>query len=213
MESTTPTMIEQSEQIANYTPTSADGHFDISSLNLNQAHYSDRSNQVSRSNSVKNSKKSAGGSSNRASLTLVSTSGYEPIPASYTRSGHATPDSAQSHSGAVTPYQYTHGSRSHPLSPNGTLNHGLEFNFSSVSMPPGSSTYANGPFPHIHPGNEHSYEWSQFSPRFNSHDDYGHQQFPSGTNTPLQRVKSEIDITHLPLNDFTYMKTPSSSGP
>jgi hypothetical protein len=209
---TTPPRADASEQLTSYTPTSADSSVDIGALNLNQPHYNDSSNQVSRANSVKNSNGRPGNSSNRTSMGLINTSGFETGPANYPRSGHVTPDSAGTESGAVTPFHYPHESRSNPLSPNGTVPNAM-YNIPSASMPPGSN-FSNGSFPHIHTGQD-QHDWNQFASRFYPHDEYGHQMYHSGTNTPLQRIKSDTDISNFPLHGIgPYInKPPGSSRP
>lgn len=206
MESNTPTGANQAQQMEVFTPTSLDGAFDINSLNLGHSQYVENANQVSRSNSIKKSKRSTGSHSNRASLGMVNT-GYDPTSYGYA-SGHVTPDSATT-SGAATPYTYMHESRSNQISPSGGYNaaNGSDMGFGAVTRAPTSATYHNnGSLPHI-AGQRggHDLDWSSFS-NYNSNDDYGNTLYHSGTNTPLtaHRIKSEADIQ---LGDYPYLQS------
>ena len=206
MESNTPTAVNQAQQMEVFTPTSLDGSFDINALNLGQSQYVESADQVSRSNSIKKSKRSTGSHSNRASLGLVNTSGYDPTSYGYV-SGHVTPDSATT-SGAATPYTYLHESRSNQISPSGAYNTGTnsDMGFSGVSRAPTSANYSNGSLPHI-AGQRggHDIDWSSFS-NYNSNDDYGQTQYNSGTNTPsLHRIKSEADLGGMHMGDYPYL--------
>ena len=207
MESSTPTEVSQAPQMDVFTPTSLDGSFDINALNLGQPQYVESANQLSRSNSIKKSKRSTGSHSNRASLGLVNTSGYDPASYGYV-SGHVTPDSATT-SGAATPYTYQYESRSNQISPSGAYNtvNGRDMGFGGVSRAPTSSNYSNGSLPHI-AGQRggHDIDWHTFS-NFNSNDDYGNTQYPSGTNTPLHPIKSEGDLANLPIGDYSFLQS------
>lgn len=204
MERSTPTDVHQAQPMEVFSPTSLDGSFDISTLNLGQAPYVDSASQVPGSNGAKKSKRSTGSHSNRASLGLVNTSGYDPASYGYV-SGHVTPDSATT-SGAATPYTYQYESRSNQISPTGAYNavNGRDMGFGGVSRAPTSSSYNNGALPHIRGG--HDVDWHSF-PNFNSNDDYGNTQYHSGTNTPLHPVKSEGDLANLPIGDYSYLQS------
>ncbi len=207
MESSTPTDVNQAQLTEVFSPASLDGSFDVRGLNLGQPHYVENANQLSRSNSIKESKRSTGSHSNRASLGLVNTSGYDPTTYGYV-SGHVTPDSATT-SGAATPYTYHYESRSNQISPSGAYNtmNGRDMGFGGVSRAPTSSNYTNGSLPHI-AGQRggHDIDWpSTFT--FNSNDDYGSTQYHSGTNTPIHPIKSEGDLANLPMTDYTYLHT------
>lgn len=198
LESTTPTITDQAPNTSPFTPTSQE-NFDINTLHIgaqSRSHYADSSGQVSRANSVKKSKGSTGTASNRTSLGMVNTSGYESANYAYS-AGHITPDSVTS-SGAATPYQYTHESRPNQLSPNGTFNspvNGTSLAYSTVSSAPPTSSHVQGTLPHIRGGAD--FDWTPF----NSHDDYGNGHYHSGTNTP-HRIKSEHDFTAFNIPDY-----------
>lgn len=203
MESNTPTGVNQTQQMENYNPPSLDGTFDITDLSLGQSQYTQSSDQTSRPSSVKKSKRSTASHSNRTSLGMVNTSGYDP---SYGYiSGAVTPDSA-TESGAATPYTYMHESRSNQISPSGAYNtaNGGDMGFNGVSRAPTSSIYSNGALPHI-AGQRggHDIDWSSFS-NYGSNDDYGNTQYHSGTNTP-HRIKSETDLSNIQLGDYPYL--------
>ena len=207
MESRTPTLT-QAQPMEVYTPTSLDGSFDINTLNLGQSPYVESANQVSRTDSIKKSKRSTGSHSNRASLVgLVGTSGYDPAGYGYV-SGHVTPESATT-SGAATPFTYMPESRSSQISPSGAYNtaNSSDMGFSGMSRAPTSSNYNNGSLPHI-AGQRggHDMDWSHFS-AYNSNDDYGNTQYPSGTNTPLHRIKSEADVSNIQMGDYPYLQS------
>ena len=198
LENSTPTMSDRSQQMASYTPTSLDGAFDITTLNLGQRQYGDNSNQVSRSNSYKKSKSSTGSTSNRASLGMVSTAVYPPTTYEYSSTGHITPESITS-SGAATPYQYPHESRSQ-LSPTGPV---TETNFPSTSRQHASGNLFQGLpriFGQTH-SNGHEIDWNHLT--YGTSDEYGQSHYYSGTNTPLQRTKSDSDFTNLQISDYT----------
>ena len=206
MESNTPTGANQAQQMEVYTPTSLDASFDINALSLVQSPYVDNADQLSRSNSIKKSKRSTDSNSNRASLGMVNTSAYESATFGYI-SGHVTPDSATT-SGAATPYNYMqHDSRSTQISPNGAYTTASgDMGFGAVTRAPTSATYHHhGSLPHIagHRGG-HDLDWP--FPNYNSNDDYGNTLYHSGTNTPLtaHRIKSEAD---LPLGEYAFLPT------
>ena len=205
VERTPSTVADQAQQVMPFTPTSLDGSFDINALTLGQSSYGGDSNQASRSNSIKKSKKS-GSTSNRASFGMTSTSGYD--SSSYPYSGHVTPDSITT-SGAATPYTFQHESRANQLSPDGTFNHSansLDLNFNGVSRPPTSSTYNHGTLPHIvgqTPSRGPDVDWSSIPP-YASHDEYGNAQYHSGTNTPLHQIKTDTDFSTLA--DYSYLQ-------
>ena len=204
MESNTPTDVNQAQQMEDFTPTSLDASFDINALNLGQPPYVESAAQISRPDSIKKSKRSTGSHSNRASLGLVSTSGYDPTGYGYA-SGHVTPDSATT-SGAATPYTYQYESRSNQISPNGAYNTVTrDMGFGGVSRAPTSSNYSSGALPHI-AGQRggHDLDWPSFS-NYNPNDDYGNAQYHSGTNTPLHPVKSESDLANLPMGDYSFL--------
>ncbi|KAK4695314.1 hypothetical protein P7C71_g2421, partial [Lecanoromycetidae sp. Uapishka_2] len=210
LDSATPTITDHTPKSDPYTPTSQES-FDMGSLSIagsSHDQYGDSSGQVSRANSVKKAKRGNGTASNRTSLGMVNTAGFEPASYAYS-AGHITPDSITS-SGAATPYQYTHESRSSQLSPGGTFNspvNGIGLGFPSMTSPPSTSNHIQGILPHI-AGQGHGrggidYDW----PQFNSQDDYSNGQYPSGTNTPL-RVKSEHDFTSFNLPEYpAYLRT------
>lgn len=210
LDSTTPTITDHEPNLSPFTPTSQE-QFDISNLNItgpSQDQYVDHSGRVSRANSIKQSKRSSGTASNRTSLGMVNTAGYESANYAYS-AGHITPDSITS-SGAATPYQYTHESRSSQLSPSGTFTspvNGISLGFPSVSSAPPTSNHVQGSLPLIagqgHGRGPMDFDW----PQFNSHDDYSNGHYPSGTNTPL-RVKSEHDFTTFNMPDYpSYLRT------
>ena len=196
LESSTPTMSERSQQMNSYTPTSLDGSFDITSLTLGQRQYGDNSNQVSRSNSNKKSKGSTGSTSNRASLGMVTTAVY-PTTYEYSSTGHITPESITS-SGAATPYQYPHEGRGQ-LSPTGPV---TETNFPSNSRQHTSGNLFQA-LPRIFgqtPGHGQDMDWNPLA--YGTPDEYGQSHYYSGTNTPLQRTKSDSDFTSLQMSDY-----------
>ena len=209
MASNTPTDVSQSQQLEIFSPASLDGSFDMNTLSLGQTQYVDNTHQVSRSNSLKKSKRSTGSRSNRVSLNranlgLVNTSGYDPSSYAYA-SGHVTPDSATT-SGAATPYTFMHESRSSQISPSGAYNaiNGRDMGFGGMSRTPTSLNYSNGSLPHIagQRGGQ-DMDWHGFN--FNSHDDFGNPHFHSGTNTPIHPIKSEGDLVNLPIQDYPYL--------
>ena len=183
------------DQMSNYpTPTmEAPASIEFSNLSLDQSNYGGASNQVSRANSVS---RSTGGHSNRASLGMISASGYE--SAGYAHStGHVTPDSVTT-SGAATPYTYPHESRTSQFSENGAL-------CPPSSGDPTSSNYNHAPFPHI-VGQDHGrgyhMSWPQY-PQYNTQDEYTIGQSHSGTNTPLEGDnKPDDDFPNLPMDTF-----------
>ena len=206
LEGNTPTEVNQPQQMEAFTPTSLDGNFDFNNLNLGQSSYVDSTNQISRSDSIKKSKRDSGSHSNRASLGLVSTpAGYDPTSCVYV-SGHVTPESATT-SGAATPYTYQYDSRSNQISPNGAYNamNGRDMGFGGMSRAPTSTNYVTGVLPHI-AGQRggHEMDW-HFPSNFNSNDDYGNTQYHSGTNTPIHPIKSEGDLASLPMGEYTYL--------
>lgn len=206
MEDNTPTGVNQAQQMDVFTPTSLDASYDINALTLGQSPYVESANQDSQSSSIKKSKRSTGSHSNRASLGLVNTSGYDATSYGYV-SGHVTPDSATT-SGAATPYTYMHESRSNQISPSGAYNiaNGSDMGFNGVSRAPTSSNYSNGSLPHI-AGQRggHDIDWP-FS-NYNPNDDYGNTQYHSGTNTPIHRIKSETDLYSVQPGDYSYLQT------
>ena len=203
MESNTPTGVTQAQQMEGFNQTNLDGTFDFNALDLGQSSYVESANQISRSNSIKKSKRSTGSHSNRASLGLVNTGGYDATSYGYV-SGHVTPDSATT-SGAATPYTYMHESRSNQISPSGAYSivNGNDMGFNGVSRAPTSSNYSNGTLPHIAGQRGGDMDWPFFSNN-NPNDDYGNTQYHSGTNTPIHRIKSETDL-HMPTGDFSYL--------
>ena len=207
MENNTPTDVTQAQPLEVFSPTSLDGSFDMNALNLGQPQYVESANQVSRPNSIKKSKRSTGSHSNRASLGVANTSGYDPANYGYV-SGHVTPDSATT-SGAATPYTYQYESRSNQISPTGAFNSvtGRDMTFNGASRAPTSSNYNNGALPHIaQPKGGHDLDWPPF-PTFTPTDDYGSTQYHSGTNTPIHPIKSEGDLANLPIGDYSYLQS------
>ena len=184
-----------------FTPTSADATFDFHTLNLNQTPlYIKNANQTSGSNSVRNSNPSSDSHSNRTSLGLVNTSGYDPN-FGYV-SGHVTPESATA-SGAVTPFNgYSYDSRSHQISPSGAYNavNGRDMGFNGVSRAPTSANHY-GTLPHI-AGQRggHELEWPYSN--LNSNDEYSSTELNSGNSTPPHTIKSEGDLFSLPIRDY-----------
>lgn len=200
MESSTPTGVNQAHQMEAYTPTSLNGSFDMNALNLGQSPYVESAEQVSQASTVKKSKRSTGSHSNRTSMGLVSTSGYDPASYGYV-SGHVTPDSATT-SGAATPYTYLHESRPNQISPTGAYNaaNGNEMGFGGVSRAPTSSNYGNASLPQI-AGQRGGHEMDWY-PSYNSNDDYGNTQYQSGTNTPINPIKTEVDLSTLHMSEY-----------
>ena len=198
MDSGTPTIPDTPSrpQLSAYTPTSSDTSFDMNNLSLNQQNYGERSNQVSRANSVTRSGRSSGSQSNRASLGMVNTPVYE--PAGYAHSaGHVTPDSINT-SGAATPYTFQHESRTNQLPGNEQFPHTSngDLGFCASSRPPTSSSYSHASLPHIvgqSNARGYSTDWPPY--QYNSHDDYGNGQHHSGANTPLERGKPNDDFS------------------
>lgn len=196
MDSGTPIIsdIPMHPHLPHYIPTSSDTSFDMNNLSLDQQNYSEHSKQVSRANSVAGSGGSSGSQSNRASLGMVNTPVYE--QAGYAHSaGHVTPDSITT-SGAATPFTFPHEARTNQLPGNEqfsrTANGDLDFGASS--RPPTSSNYSHASLPQIvGQGHSRSYntDWPPY--QYNSHDEYGHGQHHSGTNTPLEREKHDDD--------------------
>lgn len=196
MESGTPTIsdIPGHPQMPSYTPTSADASFDLTNLNLSQSNYGERSNQVSRANSVTRSGRSTGSQSNRASLGMVPTTGYESVGYAHS-AGHVTPDSITT-SGAATPYTYPHEPRTSQLPGHEQFSHTAngDLAFNASSRPPTSSSYNHTSLPHIvgqgH-NREYNTDWSPYS--LGSHDELGNGQHHSGTTTPFEREKPTAD--------------------
>lgn len=193
-------------QMTNYTPTSMESTFDLSNLNLNSPSYTSASNQVSRDNSVTRATRSTGSQSNRASLGMVSTSGYE--SAGYAHStGHVTPDSITT-SGAATPYTFPHEARTSQLNENGAFTHTTtgDLLYGALSRPPTSSGYSHGPLPHIvgqEPGPRYPLDWSH-THSYNPHEDYDSVQHQSGANTPFEPDKTEPNFQNIPLAHTSY---------
>ena len=206
VESNTPTDVNQDQDLEVFSPTNLDTSFDMNALSLGQPPYMESANQISRPNSIKKAKRSTGSHSNRASLGLVNTQGYDPNYGYV--SGHVTPDSSTT-SGAATPFNYQYESRSNQISPTGPFQglNGRDIAFGGVSRAPTSSNYNNGALPHIAQGRGgHEVDWHSYQ-NFNSHDDYGNPHYPSGANTPIHPIKSEGDLTSLPLGDYTYLQS------
>lgn len=184
-------------QVSAYTPTSLHESFDFN-MPLAQSTYDNVSNntQDSRATSIKQSKRSTGSQSNRASLGLVNTSGYE--SAGYAHStGHVTPDSITT-SGAATPYTFPHESRSTQLSPSEPHATNGELGYGATSRPLTSSGYIHQHTPQII-----GHDWPSNAP-YNAIDDYGASHHHSGTNTPLHRDKSNPDFSNMPLSGYAY---------
>ena len=208
IERNTPTDVNQGQPLEVFSPTGLDTSFDMNALNLAQPQYVESANQVSRPNSIKKAKRSTGSHSNRASLGLVNTPGYDPATYGYV-SGHVTPDSSTT-SGAATPYNFPYESRSNQISPTGPfhgLNNGRDIAFGGVSRASTTSNYNNGALPHIAQGRGgHELDWHSY-PNFNSHDDYGNAPYNSGAHTPIHPIKSEGDLASLPLGDYSYLQS------
>ena len=207
MRGRTSAEVVATQQMEAFTPTSPDGTFNLNALSLSQPSYVESARQISRPNSIQNARRSTGSHSNRTSLGMLNTSDYNPASYGYV-SGHVTPDSATTSggaaSGAATPYNYhQYDSRSAQISPSGAYNsiNGREMGFAGPSRASTISNYSNGSLPHI-AGQRggHEVDWPSFP--FNSHDEYGHTQYQSGTNTPLRRVKSEDDLNNL---DYAFL--------
>ena len=161
---------------------------------------------MSRSNSIKKAKTSRN-SSHRGSLGTAPTSGYDPNITYST--GQITPDSITT-SGAATPYTYPHETRPNQLSPDGPLNRpasGVSLPVTSNTRPGMISHYSTGSLPHI-AGNANGrgpdMDWQAYQ-NFPSQEDFGNQQYPTGTMTP-QQVKNELDFTSLNQNLFNFNK-------
>lgn len=209
VESSTSNGVSQAPQMETiFPPTSLSTYPDTINLHLGRQQFLDGENekQVSRPNSVKGSKRSTGSHSNRASLGMVNTSGFD---ASYGyASGHVTPDSATT-SGAATPFTYLHDARSNQISPIGAFSttNGNDMGFGGLSRAPSSSNYSNGTLPLI-AGQRggHDFDWHSFA-HYNSSDEYSNIHYPSGTNTPItaQRIKSESDLANLQLEEYPYL--------
>ena len=205
-ENGTPTVADNA-QMANLTPTSMDGSFDITALTLNQSNYGDQSNQVSRSNSVTRSNRGAESHSNRVSIGMMTAPGYE--SGGYAPStGHATPDSITT-SGAATPYHFSHEQRPTQLPESGSFppSSHADPSIAAFSRAPTSSHFNGTALPHI-VGHEYgrgfSMEWPHFPPH-NTHDEYGNEQHPSGTNTPLEHNKPDSGYSNIPLPNLSYL--------
>lgn len=208
MESSTPNGVSQAPQKETTFPsTTFSTLFNLNGMHLGQQYREgENEKRVSRPSSVTESKPSTRNHSNRASLGTVNTSAYDPASYGYA-SGHVTPDSATT-SGAATPFTYLHDPRSNQISPSGAFNtgNGSDMGFGGPSRGPSSSNYSNGSLPHIagqRGGND--IDWQPFGP-YNSNDDYGPIQYQSGTNTPItaQRIKSDPDLTSIPMEDFSF---------
>ena len=207
VESSTSNGVSQAPPTETIFPsTSFSTLFNLNGMHLSQQ-YGENGKQVSRPNSVKESKPSNSSRSNRASLGIVNPA-YDPTSYGY-GSGHVTPDSATT-SGAATPFTYLHDSRSNQISPSGAFNtgNGSDMGFSGSNRGPSSSNYTNGSLPHI-AGQRggHDIDWPSYGP-YNSNDDYSNiQQFHSGTNTPstAQRIKSDPDLTNIPMEEFSFL--------
>ena len=200
-ESSTPTGVNQANDMEVYTPSSLNGAFNLTDLNLGPSQFAQSSNENSRPSSVQ--KGSTASHSNRASLGMVNTTAYDPANYSY-MSGAVTPDSA-TESGAATPYNYLHESNPNQISPSGPYNtaNGSDMGFNGVNRASTSSIYNNGSLPHIAGQSRgHDIDWAYFS-NHNTHDDYGNTQYHSGTNTP-HRIKSETDLSNIDIGDYPY---------
>ena len=206
MESSTPTGSDHG-QLSTGAAAQVEPAFDFNNLNLNQASYGDASNQVSRANSVKESNRSVGTRSNRASLGMVNTSGYESN--GYGNStGHITPESVTT-SGAATPYTYHPEPRISQISENGAFAHigNGTLSYSAQNRPPTSSSYNHGSLPRI-VGQDttrdfNNMEWPQVL-QYQSHDEYGNGNHHSGTNTPLDREKDNPDFSNISFPQYVY---------
>ena len=206
MENNTPPSVKHVQLLEVVSPTSLATSFDMNALSLGQPQYGESANQVSRPNSIKKAKRSTGSHSNRASLGLVNTPGYDPASYGYV-SDHVTPESSTT-SGAATPYNFQYESRSNQISPTGAFHgmNGRDMAFGGVSRAPTSSSYNNGALPHIAQGRGgNELDWHSF-PNFN-HDEYGNSQYPSGANTPIHPIKSEGNLTSLSLGEYSYLQS------
>ena len=200
----------QGQQLEVFSPTSLESNFDMNSLSLGQPQYVESANQVSRPSSIKKAKRSTGSHSNRASLGLVNTPGYDPANYGYASghvtSGHVTPDSSTT-SGAATPYNFQYESRSNQISPTGPFQamNGRDMTFGGVSRAPTSTHYTSGVLPQIAQARGgHELDWPSF-PTFNHHDDYANTHYHSGTHTPIHPIKSEGDLASLQLGDYSFL--------
>lgn len=208
-ESSTSNGVSQAPQMEpGFAPTGVSTYLDMGNLHLSRQQFLDGENekQVSRPNSIKESKRSTGSRSNRASLGMVNTAGFDTTSYGYA-SGHVTPDSATT-SGAATPFTYLNDARSNQISPIGAFSatNGNDMGFGGPSRAPSSSNYSNGALPHIAGQRGGPFDWNSFGP-YNSSDDYSNIHYPSGTNTPItaQRIKSESDLSHLQMEGFPYL--------
>ena len=179
-------------------------------LDLSQAFSGDMSRptvtSMSRSNSIKKAKTSRN-SSHRGSLGTAPASGFDTNFSIST--GHITPDSITT-SGAATPYTYPHETRSNQMSPDGPLNRsssGVNLAVTSGARPSVSSHYSTGSLPQIvgQPnGRGNEVDWQNY-PNFQSQDDFGHNQYHTGSMTPHQ-VKGDLDFSTIPHNLFNFSK-------
>ena len=127
---------------------------------------------------------------------MVTTAVY-PTTYEYSSTGHITPESITS-SGAATPYQYPHEARGQ-LSPTGPV---TENNFPSNSRQHTSGNLFQA-LPRIFgqtPGHGQDMDWNPLA--YGTPDEYGQSHYYSGTNTPLQRTKSDSDFTNLQMSDY-----------
>lgn len=191
------TSIDQDNSlIPDYTSTSSDTSTEMGNLSLNQQGFDDRSNQVSRANSVTRSGMSTGSHSNRASLGMINTSSYEP-PGYAHSAGHDTPDSITT-SGAVTPYTFHHDPRNIQLPGSEQFpTRSSDLSLIGSSRPSTSSNYDYPTLPRIAgQGSSRGYntDWSPYP--YHSHDDYGSGPHHSGTSTPLDHDKHSHDFSN-----------------
>ena len=197
-EAGTPTVTDHA-QMPNFTPASMDAPFDFNTLTLNQANYGGTSNQVSRSSSLTRSGRNTGSQSNRPSIGMTSTSGYE-------STGHITPDSITT-SGAATPYNFPHEQRTSQFPENGSFPHTSngDLTFTPANRPPTSTAFGpNGSLPHIvgqDHGRGYSTDWHTVH-HFNQHEDYGNGHQHSGASTPLERDKHDEEFSGIQLTQF-----------
>ena len=208
MQNDTPTASLHGEQShsgppANPQYTNGNGvEFDFNDLSIQTPNHeqtfspSERSNHVPQLNNLRNSATSNGTQSNRTSLGMIYSSGYDSNGYA-TSTGQVTPDSVTT-SGVATPYTFTHEARSTPISPDEALHAQLLAAF------PRAPTYNYTSLPHVvgdlHGRGDDS-GWSNYHLSHNN--SYNHSTHHSGTNTPLHRETKPIDFSTVPPEDFS----------
>ena len=195
---------DSAQSSATFTPAGYDQHLDLRNLDLGQAHFQDPGRPLitpmSRSNSMKKPKTSQN-SSHRNSLSAAPTSAYDGNMGYST--GQVTPDSITT-SGAATPYNYPHETRSNQITPDGPIHRtasGVALGSAPGTRPPVATHYSTGSLPHIvgqANGRGPDLDWNSYS-HFQFQDDFAQHALQNGSMTP-QNIKSELSFDNLAPN-------------